>query len=48
MHDHEEHGGDACTEDDGGSCTTCGVALVDCETCNGRGYHREGCTEGGA
>jgi hypothetical protein len=38
---HADHGGDLCHGDD--ACTTCGVLLDHCPTCNGRGYHRAGC-----
>lgn len=37
---HAAAGGDACDEGPDGTCTECGVALVRCDACGGRGYHR--------
>lgn len=42
-HEHDAHAGAMCTDDGTGSCSGCGVAMVDCEECGGIGYHTELC-----
>jgi hypothetical protein len=46
--DHENAGGDLCTDDGTGTCGVCGVALTKCDACDGIGYHRELCPESDA
>ena len=41
-HDHADYAGERCSEDASGCCRECGVALVTCEDCGGRGYHVPG------
>lgn len=42
---HSAQAGRACHDDGHGSCSDCGIALVDCDACGGIGYHVAGCAE---
>lgn len=45
IHAHSHEAGRACTDGGDGTCSECGVALVECIECNGVGYHEHGCSE---
>lgn len=43
--EHPASAGAACVEGKDGCCVLCGVAMVECPTCGGVGYHRDDCAE---
>ncbi len=43
---HDVSGGGLCTDDGSGCCDSCGVAMSECPTCGGIGYHFNGCADG--
>ena len=42
---HAGAGGRRCIDDGSGTCAVCGVSLVRCPKCKGRGYHYRTCAE---
>ncbi len=42
---HADALGALCVDDGSGCCAVCAVALVPCDTCEGVGYHRDGCAQ---
>jgi hypothetical protein len=42
--EHARAAGRLCRDGGDGCCEACGVSLVECPDCHGRGYHEDTCT----